>query len=528
MLLTSLSKGFGIPYQSNLRTTTVPAPTFGWDAKYPLAQMPPDHAVVLDNFVPQTGYIEPRRGFIEWATGVGTASTPVQTIMTYYAGNPANDKMFAVAGGTIYNVTSSGAASATTVTGLLQSRCQFVNFTNVGGTHYLIVCNGVDTPRIFDGTTWTTMTLTGVTPSTLVQPYVFQNRLWFVQINTLSVWYLAVTAISGALTEFNVGPYALEGGYLEAMSSWTVDTRQNVNDYAAFITSRGQVIVYAGTDPADADSWTLVGIYMTGRPIGRRCATKIGGDLAIISVDGISSMNTLLIADRAGQKRQAITDRISGAIAQATSSYADNFGWEFFVYPTGNLAILNIPVTENSEQMQFAMNTLTGAWCRFLGISGNCWELFGDLAYFGGNNGTVYLWDYGASDDGMDINCTAKTAFNYFGSRGNTKRFTMLRPVFTTDQQVQPGTGINVDFGQGGVVSTPNVVTGTLATWDQSLWDDAVWPVENATVIDWVTVSGIGHCASIITQVATNSDNALGVTLQLNSWDIMMEPGGPL
>ena len=40
-----------------------------------------------------------------------------------------------------------------------------------------------------------------------------------------------------------------KGGYVNAIGTWTVDTKQSVDEYLAFITSAGQVFVYQGTDP---------------------------------------------------------------------------------------------------------------------------------------------------------------------------------------------------------------------------------------------------------------------------------------
>lgn len=517
-----------VPFRSNVQTTSIPAPTGGWDAISALADMPPDRAVQLDNWIPRVGYVEPRRGYISWATGMGS-STPVETIMPYYAGSTANDKLFAIAGTTIYDATLTGAAVATTVVGLSVARCEWTNFTNASNLHYQIVCNGVDTPKIYDGSTWADTAITGVTQSNLVQPFVYNGRLWFVQVNSLVPVYLALGAISGAATTFPIGSYASKGGYLQRIASWSVDTRQTVNDYLAFITSRGQVVVFVGTDPASATDWQLVGVYDIGRPLGRRCTLKLVGDLAVITVDGISSMNEALIADRATGIRKSISERILGAINTATSLYANNFGWQLTNYSPLSLAILNVPITTNSTSQQFVMNELTGAWCRFVNINANTWEIFNDNIYFGGNTGVLYRWDIGSSDNGSDINCTAKSAFNYFGSRGYSKRFTMLRPVLTTDGTVVPGTGINVDFGQNGAISTPNVATGLGPLWDQAVWDTAVWPYENTNQADWITVGGIGHCASVITTCATNASGSdMGVTLQLNAWDLMFERGSPL
>jgi hypothetical protein len=275
-----------VPYRSNIQENTVPAPTGGWDAISALAQMPADRAVQLDNFIPRPGYIEPRRGSIEWATGMGS-STPVETIMAYYGGSTANDRMFAIADTTIYDATNAGAALPTTVTSLSTARCEYVNFTNSSNLHYQLVCNGVDTPKIYNGTTWADTAITGVTQSDLVQPCVYNGRLWFTRINSLVPVYLDIGAITGAAHEFPIGNFAGMGGYLQRIATWSVDTRQTVNDYLAFITSRGQVIVYVGTDPADADNWQLVGVYNIGRPLGRRCSLKVAGDLDIITIDGV-------------------------------------------------------------------------------------------------------------------------------------------------------------------------------------------------------------------------------------------------
>jgi hypothetical protein len=515
-------------FRSNIQTTSIPAPTGGWDAISALAKMPADRAVQLDNWIPRPGWIEPRRGFIEWGTGMGS-TTPVETIMAYYAGSTTDDRLFSVAGSTIYDTTTAGAAVATTVTSLSTARCEYTNFTNSSNFHYQFVCNGVDVPKIYDGSTWADTAITGVTQNDLVQPCVYNGRLWFTRVNSLVPVYLDIGAIAGPAHEFPIGNFAGMGGYLQRIATWSVDTRQTVNDYLAFVTSRGQVIVYVGTDPADANAWQLVGVYNLGRPLGRRCTLKVAGDLAIITIDGVSSMNEALIADRSTGKRQSITERILGAINDATSSYGTNFGWQLIDFPTNSLVILNIPITTNSQQMQFVMNALTGAWCRFLGINANVWELFNDDIFFGGDDGTIYQWNVGSSDNGNNIACVAKSAFNYYGDPGHVKRFSMLKPVLISDGSVIPGTGINVDFGQNATISTPSPVTGLGPLWDSAIWDSAIWPEENTNQADWITISGLGHCASVVTNVTTaDSGSDAGITLQLNAWSVMYERGGPL
>lgn len=513
-----------VPPRIDIIPTTVPAPVKGWNAITPLATMKPDYAVQLVNWIPRAGWIEPRRGFTEWATDVGAPTDPVETLMAYYGAT--SQKLFAAAGSAFYDVTNSGAATITTVTGLGDSRWQYCNFENSAGDHYLIACNGVDTAKTFNGTVWADLAVNNVAEADLVQPYPYQGRLFFVEKESSDVWYLATYAVSGDATAIPVGPFLSQGGVVEAIASWTVDTRQQVDDYIAFISSRGQVVVYTGTNPADSTLWTLVGIYDLGRPLGRRCYFKVTGDLAIISVDGVYSMNAMLSTDRSAANRNTITQTIQNAMSTAASLYGNNFGWQLISYPPSSLAILNVPVSENIEQQQFVMNTITGAWCRFEGIDANCWEMLNDDLYFGGNTGTVYLADYGSSDNGAEIECIAQSAFNYFEDRGHNKRFAMIRPTIITDFSVTPGIGIYVDFNKTGFISTASTaMAGPL--WDTAIWDDAIWPEEAVADQDWHSISGIGHCASVVCIVNTiDSGSADGIVLQLNSYDITFERGG--
>src|SRR5476651_2292819 len=77
---------------------SVPASIKGWDQLLSLADMPPDHAVVMNNFIPRPGYLEVRRGCKSWASGIGSNSTPVNTVMAYNSSDMTNSKLFASGG----------------------------------------------------------------------------------------------------------------------------------------------------------------------------------------------------------------------------------------------------------------------------------------------------------------------------------------------------------------------------------------------------------------------------------------------
>ena len=127
---------------------SLPAPTGGWNARDVLGEMQPNDAVALVNFFPGTTSVMQRLGYSRWATGI---AGQVETLFSYASGT--SRKLFAVAGGSIYDCTALGAVGAAAVTALTNSRFQYVNMTTPGGS-YLLAVNGADKMRNFDGTTW--------------------------------------------------------------------------------------------------------------------------------------------------------------------------------------------------------------------------------------------------------------------------------------------------------------------------------------------------------------------------------------
>lgn len=499
------------------RGESIPACVEGWDAISPLSNMRPARAVAVDNIFPQAGYVELRRGH-DAHSDTGSAE-PVESLMAYHGADGTLD-LKAASNGTLWDVTT--ATPVSEVTTLTSNRWQHVNFTTIDGLNVLWVCNGADDTRRWDGTSWTTNALSGIADTDVINVSVFKGRLWLVENNTLNPWYLAVGAVQGTATEFPLQGVFKRGGFLMSIGTWSLDAGAGPDDIIAFISSRGEVAVYSGIDPA-AD-FTLKGVYNVAPPIGRRCLTEVGGDLMLITIDGVLPLSQALVVERSVQQAVAITRNIQPVVTQSGRDWGANFGWQLISYPRGTRAILNVPVTAGAGQRQYVMNTLTGAWCRFLGQEANCWEVFNDRLFFGGNDGIVYEADIGGSDNGVAIEWDLRTAFNYFHKRGKLKRWTMCRPLLRTDGIVEPGLAINVDFGEDAVISVPESVQPAVAVWDTAVWDVDVWPVEERTVTDWQVVTGTGYCASV--RMAGSSLANSAPILRVNGFDLLIEDGG--
>lgn len=500
---------------------STPAPVGGWNARDALSDMDERDAVTLDNWFPGTSTVMLRGGQAAHATGLTTA---VESLMPYADGTKT--ELFAAANSAIYDVTSSGAVGAAKVSSLTNNRWQHVNF-GTSADEFLIAVNGADSMQQYDGTTWRTITdvsspaITGVTTANLAHLNVFKTRLFLIEINKLSFWYLGAGANSGAATEFNLGTYCRLGGSTMAMGTWTRDSGDGVDDLAVFVTSEGEVLIFSGTDPGNASAWALIGRFEIGAPIGRRCMIKAGSELIIITVDGIAPLSRLLRTARTDE-RANLTDKISGAFEAAARDYGANFGWQGILYPRGNKVLFNIPTVAGSASHQYVANTTTGAWCRFTGWNAFSWAVFNDELYMGGA-GVVDKADTGLSDKGANIETEAKTAFTYLGQRGRTKKFNMVRPNFITDGGIEPALTVNVDFEDTPPTGVASFTPGEGAEWDVADWDEADWGSSGQPVVDWIPVAGTGYAAAIYLRTASNAN-----VIEWSSTDWLWEQGGVL
>lgn len=496
---------------------TVTAPVGGWDTRNALANMPKENAYILDNWIPETEQVILRRGHASHATGM---SGNVETLFEYNAMD-GTDKLFAANDGKIYDVTSAGAVGAAAVSSLTNDRWQWIQM-ETGAALYLLMVNGADGVRSFDGTTWATETVTGPTAANLIWISLHQNRVWVGEDDTLDAWYLGTQAKSGTATKFSMGGIFSKGGKLMAMGTWSRDSGEGEDDAAVFVTSEGQAAVYLGTNPGAASTWGLVGVYDIGKPIGRRCFVKAGSDLVLITQDGFVEVSSILRTDRSQAERVAISNQIQPSVNAAVRAGSSFFGWQPFVYPKSQLLIFNIPQSA-TEFHQYVFSTYTGKPCRFTGMNSLCWGMLNDHAYFGGTDGVVYKADTGEDDNGAAIKSDVLQAFNYFGSPGQSKRFTMIDPVFKGPYDPEPTVGLNLDFNINSVGGAITPTVSAAGTWGNAIWGQDVWGTSEQVWRGWRGVSGIGRAAGLRMTMSTNTGRPAWI-----STTFQFETGGPM
>ena len=367
-----------------------------------------------------------------------------------------------------------------------------------------------------------TYAITGVDSSKLVHVNLFKNFLFFVEEGSLRAWYLPVGQVAGAASQLDFGGYARMGGFLQAMGTWTLDAGQGADDYAVWVTNNGEAIVYTGTNPSAAETWSLEGIWQLGQTFARRCFLKFAGDLLLLTQDGLSPLTASLQSSRL-DPRVNLTDKIYYEISREISLYSTNFGWQIIYFAPENMLIINIPSSEGVQQ--YVMHTISKAWCSFSNLSATCWELSFDKIYFGGDGYVAQFWD-SYSDDGNNISASVQQAYSYFDAPGQQKRFTMIRPIFQTDNGAPAvNVGINTDFSVQNNLGAANfnAVSTTLGSWDNATWDNNVWGGNLAITKDWQGVTGIGYSGGIAMKMASQ-----GIDVHWVSSDYVMERGGTL
>ena len=501
--------------QQIARSDTLTSPVGGWNARDSIALMKPSDATMLDNWFCMPSELRVRLGSAYHVTAIGAQ---VESLMQWQSGS--STKMFAAAGTSFYDVSSAGAVGAAVQSGLTNARWQSVNY-QLAGTNWLICVNGADKPRYTsDGTTWVAVdgvsvpAITGVTTTNLSNVCIHQKRLWFVEKASLRCWYLDAEAVGGLAKVYDFGPLFNLGGYITAISTITIDAGSGSDDHLVVLTSEGQVAWYAGTDPASSSTWRLVGVYTIGQPLGpagtalgARALTQYAGDLLIITKDGLIPASKGLQSNRVSTQI-AFTYKIQSAISQATTDYGTSFGWQCVIFPSENMLILNVPVGTDAQE-QYVMNTISGAWSRFTGWGANCWIVWNDELYYGGNGIVYKAWtshkDQATASTYNNIEAEAQQAFSDFGSTGVQKQFRMVRPTLRIDNSVAVSVALNTDYSGDAVSSLLSVSSTAASVFDTAVFDTAVFASDELYIArPYQDVSGVSDVGGTRLKVATN------------------------
>jgi hypothetical protein len=497
----------------------LPAPVGGLNGRDTYAAMPMTDALVLDNLFPYNTSVDTRGGTANWSTGM---AGPVESLEVYNGG--AGSDLLAFSLGSIFKVNAGGAVGAAIHAGMVSSRVTSTMFSNAGA-QFLLIFSGADAPMSYDGAATANLVITGLTgvQTTTHSPHPFKGRLFFAQQNQLGFYYLDVGAIQGASHYFDLSQIAFKGGYIQTITSFSQDSGTGPQDYALFITSEGEYIVYAGTDPSDAAHWALVGRYYSAPPIGRKGWFKFRSDVYIITEEGIMSFTQIRQTGEGVLTQEYITAKLGRQYTDYVR-FKDVHGWCGIIYPRGNMLIVNVPFSTSlsGEYAQFAMNTNTNAWGRFRQLHALTWALFNGRAYYGTYDGKVVKYDEGYTDNGAEIHAAARQAWHTFDSDKvgiMDKQFHVAQVVLKADGRPSIACSVNVNFEDEKPTPLEAVASVPASMWDLSTWDVDSWG--GSTVVQNIDISigKIGYVASMWLEMGS-----LTSTVQWIASRILLEP----
>ena len=483
---------------------SIPAPTGGLNLRDSMDNMPQEDAFVMDNYIPLDSKVVLRKGYQRYVT----LSEQISTLISYKL--PLQNRLLAFGSGKMFDITSPQEI-ITYDKNFTENDWQYCQFKN-----RLILVNGVDTPQTYyiEDTIehFEDLAISGenLIIQKLVNVCVSKQRLFFVEKGSLNIWYTSgVGEVQGTLYKLDLSTIFRDGGELIAVTSWTQDGGQGIDDLTVFLTSEGEVAVYSGSNPNDAEDWTLKGIYRMSRPIGYRCTIQYQGDVVIISEDGYIPLSKALPVDKLNSSLIAFSDKIRSLVLERTQNNKNKKGWQGIIYHRGGYAIFNVPIEQSFEQ--HVINTNTGAWCRFTNIPAICWIDYGDRIYFGAKDG-VFLFDEGYTDDNMYICGHVEQAYNTLGS-SNLKRLQLINPRTKSFNKYTLVVYVNMDFDTQEKAYRSNVGYDGQSNWDEVFWSSeaepsgAYWATLQGEIrSQWIAISAVGFKASIVFKTKTRGN----------------------
>lgn len=347
--------------------------------------------------------------------------------------------------------------------------------------------------------------------------WTYQSRVWFIQKESLSAWYLPVDSVGGEAVEYPMGGVFPNGGSLLFGQRWSLESggEGGLSDQNIFATNQGEVAIYQGISPSEAATWSLRGVYRIGAPLGKRAYIRGGGDLAIATTVGLVPLSKAISLDVTALNVATVSYKITDAWNRATQQRGLQ-NWQAMIWPENKMALIAPPdMLETSEPVVFISNTETGAWARFTNWQANCMEIYkGDL-YFGSPEGKVFRAGVTGLDDGEPYTGRVLPLFNDFDIPATLKIGKVARATTKSNVEVMDTIDIVYDYTIDLPAAPDATALPTGSIWDNGIWGTSTWQSTEPTVIrrNWNSTTGMGYAMAPIYQVTSGSIQPLDVEI---------------
>lgn len=349
--------------------------------------------------------------------------------------------------------------------------------------------------------------------------WVYKNRLWFIEKNSLNAYYLdGVDAIGGDATLFPLDGVLGRGGSLLFGQGWSLEASSEggLSEQCVFTSTEGEVAVFQGLFPGDTTTWRKVGIYRIGKPLGNRSFMRGGGDLAISTSVGLVPLSKAIQLDVTSLNVATVSYNIADAWSEAVELRGDD-GWQAELWPELKMALVAPPTTNDApDPVVFVSNTETGAWCRYTNWRMLCADVFLGQLFFGSEEGKVYVANATGFDDGDAYTGVVLPLYEDFGSPSALKVGTVGRVVTRASAVTNELVTMQGDFNESmPVAPDATVISGVGNLWGTGVWGQSIWGGAAAKLINqnWHSMGPGGYVCSLSYQVTSASLQPLDVEL---------------
>lgn len=482
MRLQQKAQKFAALQQVRGQSIPIPAPTEGMNTRDGVSSLKPTECRSMRNMLAERGKCVIRKGKTSHQTVGGVSS--IGTMFTH-EGVSAN-VIVAAAGGELYNVTGTPSAlTANTYNSNVWSVVQF-NDTTVG-------VNGQDTPWAYDGSTVGASGLSGagLTISNLRTVNVVGVRMWFTEINSADVWYLAPNAITGTLTKFQLSQET-KGGYCVGVYGY--------GPYTIFIMSTGEIVTYQGDPGSD---FSQAKVYSAPRPVGYDPAIDVNGEPVFMTASGPLPFEAIARGLDDNTVDQGPWGKIAPSWAADFDSYGSNAGWNAVFFK--GLVILNLQV-DSTTSKQWVHNTRTKSWSFFGELDGFQFTESGGTLYFG-DKGSGEIFTYsGGTDDGEAIVGTIRGGFSYPFQAQVNGQYTLARVNVESTGTVTAQIQVDTDYRELGITAPEyNVSSSGSGPWGEP-WGEP-WGTNGEPILKWSSISGYGRSVAPVVQFNSQADD---------------------
>ena len=531
----------------------VPAPIGGIDVSRGLAFGNELNSLYSYNLVAAEYGLRVRPGYREWAINLDNGSYLGTHTIIPFGGDDvdlANDRLFAVTNEGIWDVTAEANPPVLVLdftapgNGLDISADAgygvYTNYTLQSGERVLFYAdqrNGLF--RYTESTdTWAREAfITGPVIENVNFVMQHKNQIWMIERDSSSAWYLEELAVAGAATQFFFGTKFRHGGYLAGLFTWTIDGGAGVDDYFVAVSRAGDTIVYQGNDPSSADDWSMTGQWFIGEiPKGQKFGSQHGGNLYLLSVQGLMSMDEIIRGVDGKNDRADIASRkIAYYIRPFLQEYKNENGWELRLTPSIGQLIVNAPPRVDGVEIQWVKNTTMDSWGLWRTVPMFCVDEWRGEVYLGDGQGRVLIMDNFVDNElitpppvginGQAIPFSVLTSFSTYDSPTLFKRGKYIRPQFLATSAPSVTTAFRYDYDLLEELNTTPAPTPTGSIWDglEALWNLTEW--DNSVPEGYADVKGgwsMGRTVAIVMTGRSIADTTF------ISWDVVYDVGAPL